>query len=337
LVFSATDDAESILKGGITVKTFIVTAVLVSLIGGGTIPAHSQDAASTTSCPAQKKRVAVLKFGATGKFGAFEGWDVGDGLAAQLATALQQNGCFTVIDRLALAGLLREQELALTGIVAKESAVRVGRLSGAQILVKGEITEFEPTTSGSGMTVGLGFIKVPLGIRLGGESQTSHVAMDVRLIDASTGQVLQSHRVEGKSSASGFSAGLDNRWASIGGEHFTKTPLGQATRQALTEAVGLISRGLMALPSERAPEWRVVEVMENQIYVNAGEGAGLKVGERLRVVSVARELVDPDTQAVLGTVEQSAGEVEIIAIKDRYSVAAIRTNFQPKRGDAVRY
>jgi hypothetical protein len=47
------------------------------------------------------------------------------------------------------------------------------------------------------MTVGLGFIKVPLGLRLGGESQNSHGAMEVRLIDASTGQVLQSHRVEG--------------------------------------------------------------------------------------------------------------------------------------------
>jgi curli biogenesis system outer membrane secretion channel CsgG len=318
-------------------KKFVITAMLLGLIGAGTFPAHAQDAASTTSCPPQKKRLAVLKFGATGKFGAFEGWDVGDGLAAQLATALQQTGCFNVIDRLALAGLLREQELALTGIAAKESAVRVGKLAGAQILIKGEITEFEPVTSGSGMTLGLGFIKVPLGIRLGGESQTSHVAMDVRLIDASTGQVLQSHRVEGKSDASGFSLGLDNRWASIGGEHFSKTPLGQATRQALTEAVALISRGLMALPSERAPEWRVVEVMDNQIFVNAGEGAGLKVGERLRVVSVAKELVDPDSQAVLGTVEHSAGEVEIIAVKDRYSVAAIRGAFLPKRGDAIRY
>lgn len=318
-------------------KKFIATTVLALLVGLAFESARAQDVPSSSVCPAQKKRVAVLKFGATGKFGAFEGWDVGDGLAAQLTTALQQSGCFHVIDRLALTSLLREQELALTGIVAKESAVRVGRVSGAQILIKGEITEFEPTTSGSGMTVGLGFIKVPLGVRLGGESQTSHVAMDVRLIDASTGQVLQSHRVEGRSSASGLSLGVDNRWASIGGEHFTKTPLGQATREALAQSVVLISKSLMALPSERAPEWRVVDVIDNQIFVNAGEGTGLKIGERLRVVSVARELIDPETQAVLGTVEQSAGEVEIVAIKDRFSVAAIRGSFQPKRGDVVRY
>ncbi len=316
---------------------FIVTAMLAALMGCGTYSSQAQDPGVKTACPAQKKRVAVLKFGATGKFGAFEGWDVGDGLAAQLATALQQSGCFTVIDRLALAGLLREQELALTGIAANESAVRVGKMSGAQILIKGEITEFEPTTSGSGMTVGLGFIKVPLGIRLGGESQTAHVAMDVRLIDASTGQVLQSHRVEGKSSASGLSLGLDNRFASIGGEHFTKTPLGQATRQALVEAVGLISASLNALPSEPAPEWRVVDVMDNQIFVNAGEAAGVKIGERLRVVSVSRELVDPETQAVLGTIEQPGGEVEIVAVKDRYSVGTVLGSFSPKRGDVVRY
>jgi len=318
-------------------KKFIATTLIALLLGAAFGSARAEDAASSSVCPAQKKRVAVLKFGATGKFGAFEGWDVGDGLAAQLTTALQQSGCFHVIDRLALASLLREQELALTGVVARESAARVGKLSGAQILIKGEITEFEPTTSGSGMTVGLGFIKVPLGIRLGGESQTSHVAMDVRLIDASTGQVLQSHRVEGKSSAAGLSLGLDNRWASIGGEHFTKTPLGQATREALVQSVGLISKSLMALPSERAPEWRVVDVIDDQIFVNAGAATGLKIGERLRVVSLARELIDPETQAVLGAVEQSTGEVEIVAIKDRFSVAAIRGSFQPKRGDVVRY
>ena len=316
-------------------KKFIAITMLVSLMSAATVTAQAQE--SDASCPAQKKRVAVLKFGATGKFGAFEGWDVGDGLAAQFATALQQSGCFTVVDRLALSALLREQELALTGIAAKESAVRVGKVSGAQVLIKGEITEFEPTTSGTGLTLGFGLPKIPLGLRLGGESQNSHVAMDVRLIDASTGQILQSHRVEGKSSASGFSLGLDNRWASIGGEHFSKTPLGQATRQALVDAVNVISRSLKALPAERAPEWRVVEVMDNQIFVNVGEGGGLKIGERLRVVSISKELVDPDTQAVLGTIEQSAGEVEIIAIKDRYSVAAIRGAFLPKRGDAVRY
>lgn len=318
-------------------KKLIALATLVLLLGVTSSSAPAQDSAADKTCPAQKKRVAVLKFGATGKFGAFEGWDVGDGLAAQLATALQQSGCFNVIDRLALTALLREQELALTGIAAKESAVRVGKLSGAQVLIKGEITEFEPTTSGTGLTFGFGLPRIPLGLRLGGESQTSHVAMDVRLIDAATGQILQSHRVEGKANAAGFSAGLDNRWASIGGEHFSKTPLGQATRQALADAVNLISGSLKALPAERAPEWRVVDVVDNQIFVNVGAGGGFKIGERLRVVSIAKELVDPETQTVLGAIEQPAGEIEIIAIKDRYSVAASRGAFLPKRGDVVRY
>jgi hypothetical protein len=95
-----------------------------------------------------------------------------------------------------------------------------------------------------------------------------------------------------------------------------------------------MSRGLTALPSERALEWRVVEVLDNKIFGNAGQASGLKIGERLRVVSAARKLIDPHTQAVLGIVEQSAGEIEILSIQDRYSIAAIRTNFQPKRGDA---
>src|SRR5581483_10050171 len=96
-----------------TMKKFIVTTLIALLLATAFASARAEDAASGGACPGQKRRDAVLRFG---------------------ATALQQSGCFNVIDRLALASLLREQELALTGIVAKESAVRVGRLSGAQIL-----------------------------------------------------------------------------------------------------------------------------------------------------------------------------------------------------------
>ena len=58
----------------------------------------------------------------------------------------------------------------------------------------------------SGLRLGFSLPKIPPGFHLGGESQTAHVAMDVRLIDASTGQLLQSNRVERKSNAAGFSA-----------------------------------------------------------------------------------------------------------------------------------
>src|SRR5262249_23226777 len=67
--------------------------------------------APAVECSGPRKRVAVLRFGGTGKYGAYEGWDVGEAIAAQLSTALDQTQCFVVIDRLALSEVLREQEL----------------------------------------------------------------------------------------------------------------------------------------------------------------------------------------------------------------------------------
>ena len=56
--------------------------------------------------------------------------DVGEAIAAQLASALQSTGCFVVTDRMALSDILREQELGLAGIVNPETAKQPVRERG---------------------------------------------------------------------------------------------------------------------------------------------------------------------------------------------------------------
>ena len=51
------------------------------------------------------------------------------------------------------------------------------------------------------------------------------------------------------------------------------------------------------------------------MHQSARSAQEIKIGERLQVVSIARVLVDRDTQTVLGTVEQAGGEIKNIAIK----------------------
>ncbi len=312
-------------------------AVALTLAAGllavaGLEPVAAQEPSGASACTGPKKRVAVLRFGAAGKLGATEGWDVGDGLAAQMATALEEAGCFIVVERQALSNLLREQELAAVGIVAKESAAKVGALVGAQILIKGDITEFEPTSKGSGVTVGLGFLKLPLGLRLGGEAQTAHVALDIRLLDASTGHVLQSHRVEAKARGAGVGVGVDAQVVSVGGDHFFKTPVGQATRQAISKAVALVHQSVAAIP------WagRVVEILDGKLYLNAGTDAQIKVGDTFVVSTMRKDLIDPDSGLSLGALEEKLGDVRVEEVQEKFAVARPLGDFQPKRGDLVR-
>jgi len=260
----------------------------------------------------------------------YGGWDIGGGLAAQLTTALVNSGHFIVVERAELAPVLREQEMAMQKIVSRETAAQVGRILGAQLLVAGSVTEFDQRAGGGRLRLGIG--TGLLGSALTGEAVNGVVGMDVRVIDTTTGQVLQSHRVEATTSQRGVSADINVQQVTFGGDAFDKTVLGQATRQAIEQAVMFIIRSTEVVP------WtgRVMEVAGDQVYINAGAGAGVKPGDRFTVTAVVRELTDPESGALLGIVEDKRGEIEVVSVQEKFSVAKTRTPFQAMRGDLVK-
>jgi curli biogenesis system outer membrane secretion channel CsgG len=295
--------------------------------------AEAEATAPTVDCRHDpKKRLAVLPFGGVGKYGSYEGWDVGEAVATQLATALEQTDCFVLTDRLALSDVLREQELGLAGVASRESAPAAGGLIGAQILVKGEITEFEPGKQGRGMTGGVA-LSDSLGIRLGGNRNTVHIAADIRLIDASTGEVLFTQRVDSEAKTFGLAFGLDYEDASLGSDNFNKTPLGIAVRDAVIEAAGFI------VGQTREIQWtgRIVHEEDGLVFVNAGADSSVKVGDTFDVSTVERELIDPSTGVSLGRIEKELGQVRIEQVQGKYSIAKrLAGSFPIRRGDVVR-
>ncbi len=61
-------------------------------------------------------------------------------------------------------------------------------------------------------------------------------------------------------------------------------------------------------------EWfgRVEFIKEKKVYLSLGQNAGLKVGDRLKVVTPGKEVVNPRTQAVLGyTSDTPQGELKV--------------------------
>ncbi len=169
-------------------------------------------------------------------------------LADALSNELTSTGNFTVVERQKLGAVLSEQELAELGLVRPETAAVSGQLTGAQYIILGRITAYEEgvaeeSTGGSIRGINLG----PFSIGGGGreEKQKSYVAIDLRVVDSTTGEVVHARTVEGRatSEAQGGSANVGFAGVNVGGDRAksNKVPVGKALRAALIEATNYLS------------------------------------------------------------------------------------------------
>jgi curli biogenesis system outer membrane secretion channel CsgG len=146
-----------------------------------------------------------------------------------LSNELSSSGNFRVVERAKLEKVLEEQNLAASGRVRSGTGAKMGQVTGADYLVMGTVTSYEENTASTGG--GFSF----KGIGLGGKKSEAYIAVDVRVVNASTGEIDYSRTIEGRSSSSGVSVGLYR--GGFGGNlaHEENTPAGKAIRAALVE------------------------------------------------------------------------------------------------------
>ncbi|MBI5634444.1 MAG: hypothetical protein HZA15_13320 [Nitrospirae bacterium] len=273
-----------------------------------------------------KKRIAVTKFENKVK-GTYGSWNIGEGMADQLATALIKTDRFVVVERQALQEVLGEQELGQTGIVKKETSAKVGQVLGAQILIRGVVSEFEQAESGGGGGIAIS------GFRIGGKSSNAHVGIDIRLIDASSGQVLMSHNAVGKAESSGVAVGVSRGIVDFGADSFKNAPIGQATRQAIESAVRFIVDSMETVPFTA----KVIKIDGKKIYINIGSNMNIRSGTKMYAYSLGEDLVDPDSGLRLGADEKLLGTVEVREVQEKFSIGHMSSGNGPlKRGDILK-
>lgn len=189
-----------------------------------------------------KARIAVGRFTCKAAKCTYE---IGEGLADMLATALFRTGRFIVLERgEGLKAIQEELELAQSGYVEAGKGPKMGLMEGADILVMGAITAFEPEASG---VLGGGII-VPLpggaGAVVG--KKDAYIAADIRLVDVRTGRVINATRVEGKASSwrvGGIAGGLVGTVVLGGGlSVYKNTPMEKAVMVMLENAIQAISQ-----------------------------------------------------------------------------------------------
>jgi len=204
--------------------------------GGPTI-----DEAQKEDAMGPKARVAVSRFEDRSAKGRSTG-QIGDGMAEMLSNALFATNRFIVLERQAVGDVIREQDFGASGRVRTETGAPIGEIEGADLLIQGTITEFEPGSAGAGGGL-RGIVPGPFGRtvgRIAAGIKTSHVAMIVKVIDAKTSRLLASEQVEGKATdIGGMTGGAGGPLAGVFGG-YSKTPMEKAIRISIEEAVRLI-------------------------------------------------------------------------------------------------
>ena len=153
------------------------------------------------------------------------GWE----LSGMLGNELAGTEKFRIVERSKLEGVLREQDLGASGRVQAGTAAQIGKLTGAQYLVLGTVSAYEEKTQGTGGGISIG------GFSIGGRSDDAYIAVDLRVVNASTGEIDFSRTVEARSGGYGLNLGMYR--GGFGGSlgQYENTPAGKAIRAVLME------------------------------------------------------------------------------------------------------
>jgi len=177
---------------------------------------------------AQKPVLGVAEFKnqtAAGWWRGGVGWE----LSGMLSNELAGTEKFRVVERSKLETVLREQDLGASGRVRQGTAAQIGKLTGAQYLVLGTVSAYEEKTQGTGGGISIG------GFSVGGRSDEAYIAVDLRVVNATTGEIDFTRTVEARSGGFGLSLGAYR--GGFGGNlsQYENTPAGKAIRAVLME------------------------------------------------------------------------------------------------------
>ena len=277
------------------------------------LPARADDKAATA--PAKgglRYTITVTKFENRSNYaGQFA---LTDTFGAVMTDSLQNTGRFIVVAESDMrSAAMAEQDFAASGRTAGGDKAPVkGNLTPAQLLVKGEITNFQDGTEGGSGGVGFG------GIRLGGGSRTAEINAVIYIVDSTTGQVKASKKVIGTVKSNALSVGLSNQNFSGDMSAFKKTNVGKAVEAAIDQAVEFCTGQLSSL------HWsgNVILVKAPQVYINRGQREGVPKGAVFKV-GTAEALRDPGTGELLDVSFTEKARIQVDSVKEKISICSI--------------
>jgi curli biogenesis system outer membrane secretion channel CsgG len=326
--------------GRATMKKILSLALLALMVA----------ASGASSQETRRKRVAIVDFdyatvhsGVSAVFG--QDVDVGRGIADLLVTNLVKNGTYSVIERTALNRILAEQNFSNSDRANPTSAARIGKLLGVDAIIVGSITQFghETRTTNIGGSGG-GFGGFGIG-GFGHKKSKAIVAVTARVVDVDTGEIMAVAEGRGESKREstsllggggdwhGFGAGR----VDFGTSDFQSTIIGEAVKASVDrltiDVVGCEDRLQIR---EIVIQGLIAAVEGGDIVLNVGAKHGLKVGDRLSVERVTKEIKDPATGQVIRRLSTPVGVLAVVDVDESSALASVVSGGGFKAGDAVK-
>lgn len=260
-----------------------------------------------------RRRVGVVDFENKTAYGQNR---LGQAASDILITELVKTGKFIVVEREKMNKLLEEQKLGMTGAIDANTAAQVGKILGLNAIVTGAISNFGVRTTGADYLIAQS------------KRQEATCTVDIRVVDAETGQILLADAGKGVSKVtSGGILGLGTQGS------YAESIEGDALRAAVSQLITNIASQINKKP------WscRIAQVSAGKIYLSAGTESGLEVGQKLKVFSQGAEIKDPDSGIVLGREEEEIGQLQIAShAGEKLSLGQVVKGRSPQKGDICR-
>ena len=297
-------------------------------------PAPAPAAPAGPATNAQKKRVIVDEFDYSTVKNSIQAifnsqQDIGKGIRAMLTTRVAQQGNIIVVERAKINMLQAEQDRNAGNRVKQGTGARIGQISGADALLTGDIVIFGRDDKNKGGAVSAigGFC------RLCGAAAGTHktdkavVAIDYRLVDAETSEVIATGEARGESTRSSTNLGAwAGAWGKGGGgaqvdmtsSNFAQTIIGEATQDCVNKLADILASQTKTMTKNARPvEAYVADIAGPSMTITAGSNDTVAVGDVFEILRIDREVKDPVTKEVLDRITTKVGELVIGSVREK--------------------
>jgi curli biogenesis system outer membrane secretion channel CsgG len=286
---------------------------------------------------AEKKRVIVDEFDYSAVMTQVQAvfktqQNIGKGIRAMLVKRMADANNVVIVERAKMDTLIKEQDMNAGNRVKQGTGARVGRISGADGLLAGDIIIFGRDDKKTKVRGGGLFGGAIGAIAASSNQDKAVVAIAYRLIDAETSEVIATGEARGESIRKG------NALGAIGGvlgkgvagievdmtsSNFAETIIGEATQDCVNKLADILKQQTASMKKAvRAVEARVADVSGHTLVINAGSNDGVNAGEVFEVMRIVREVKDPVTKETLDLVTEKTGEMTITNVRDKIATGS---------------
>ncbi|MEE2718680.1 MAG: CsgG/HfaB family protein [Planctomycetota bacterium] len=240
-----------------------------------------------------------------------------EGTDGQLMNAMQQTRKFELVGRSDLDAILKEQDLAASGLVdpGDPQTARQFGLAGVQYVATVAIDNFQDITARATVEGQFGPNEA--------ERRTIQLQAVVRIYDTTTGTLLESTSVQLDESAV-------NEIITGARED------GRRTNRLIGDVVAAFSSAAANTITDAVLPPKVLAYTMGVISFNRTAASGVEPGQIWEVFAPGDELVDPDTGESLGVEEISIGWARVTDAGSKFSKARAIEDFGITRGSLMR-